>query len=159
MDDIIRYIDESITMETNIAELYLLFSETIPEDRLFWWKLNLEERNHASLLESEKLFYQVNAFPTELFSNNLEDIVRFNGSFILKIQQFKNKPTRENAFKIALEIENSGIELSYQLLSENKKLSKAIKLFNQLNKADKDHAKRIIDYMNKKFQTKNNSAD
>ena len=149
MDDIIRYIDESITMETNIAELYLLFSETIPEDRLFWWKLNLEERNHASLLESEKLFYQVNAFPTELFSNNLEDIAKFNGSFILKIQQFKNKPTRENAFKIALEIENSGIELSYQLLSENKKLSKAIKLFNQLNKADKDHAKRIIEYMNK----------
>ncbi len=151
-----KYFDEAIKMEINTAELYLLFSQTFPTDKLLWWTLNLEEINHASLLESEKLFYTVNAFPNELFSDDFDELVKLNDSFALKIEEFKKNLTRETAFTIALDIENSGIERNFQLLIENSTSNRAINLFKKLNRADKNHAKRIKDYMNGKavFKTK-----
>ncbi len=148
--DIIKYFDEAIKVEINASNMYALFSRKFPEDKLFWWSLSIEEMNHASLIESEKLFYEVNVFPEELFSTNLEELIKINDSFYLKMKEFKNNPTMETAFKIALEIENSAVELDYQKLAESTKSGRAVKLFKDLNRADKDHAKRIMDYMSKK---------
>ena len=142
-DDVLKYFAEAIKLELNVAELYLLFSQTFPEDRQFWWKLSWEENNHASLIESEKMFYKVNAFPDELFSVDIEELVKINDSFILIMEHFKSNPIKETAFKIALELENSAIELHYQMLAESTTNSRAINLFKELNGLDKDHAKRI----------------
>ena len=56
-DKIIKILDESIKLELNIADLYLVFHEKIPEDSKFWWQLLLEEKNHATLLKTGKEVY------------------------------------------------------------------------------------------------------
>ncbi len=139
--DIIRYFEESIKVENNLSELYLLFSQTYLEDREFWWTLSLEEKNHAALIESEKLFYKVHAFPDELFSLDLDELIKLNGTLNSKIEHFKINQTRENAFKTALELENSALEHHYQEIVESNSNDRAVQLFKQLNRADKDHAK------------------
>jgi rubrerythrin len=146
--NIIKYFDEAIKVELNASKIYAIFSQKFPEDKSFWWSLSLEEINHASLLESEKIFYEVNVSPDELFSVDLEELININDSLQKIILQFKDNISSENAFKIALEIENSAMELNYQKLAESAKSSRAINLFKELNRADKNHAKRILDYMN-----------
>ena len=146
--DIIKYFDEAIKVELNASKIYAIFSQKFPEDKSFWWSLSLEEINHASLIESEKLFYEVNVFPDELFSVDLEELIKLNDSLHIIMEQFKDNISLENAFKIALEIENSAMELNYQKLAESASSDRAVNLFQELNRADKDHAKRISDYMN-----------
>jgi len=146
--DIIKYFDEAIKVELNASKIYAIFSQKFPEDKSFWWSLSLEEINHASLIESEKLFYKVNVFPDELFSVDLEELIKLNDSLHIIMEQFKDNISLENAFKIALEIENSAMELNYQKLAESASSDRAVNLFQELNRADKDHAKRISDYMN-----------
>jgi ferritin len=146
--DIIKYFDEAIKVELNASKIYAIFSQKFPEDKSFWWSLSLEEINHASLIESEKLFYKVNVFPDELFSVDLEELIKLNDSLYIIMEQFKDNISLENAFKIALEIENSAMELNYQKLAESASSDRAVNLFQELNRADKDHAKRISDYMN-----------
>jgi hypothetical protein len=148
MGDITKYIDEAIKLELNVSKMYRLFSEECPEDYSFWLTLSMEEINHASLLRSEKMFYQVSAFPDELFSEDLDELIKINESFNLRVEQFMKNPSRESAYKISLELENSGIESHYQKLTEKESYSRGVKLFKELNRADKDHAKRITDYMN-----------
>jgi rubrerythrin len=147
MGDIIKYIDEAIKLELNVSKIYSIFSTTCPEDRSFWYTLSMEEINHASLLRSEKMFYTVNAFPDELFADDLEELIKINESFYHRVEQFMKSPSREEAFKISLELEKSGIEMHYKKLTENEGNSRAVKLFKDLNRADKDHMKRILDYM------------
>jgi hypothetical protein len=43
---------ESIDLELNIGDLYQLFSVKFPQDYDFWWKISIEEMNHAVLIES-----------------------------------------------------------------------------------------------------------
>ena len=135
--------------------MYFLFSQTLINDRQFWWELSIEEKNHSSLIESEKLFYKVNAFPEGLFDTDLEELVKINKTFSTKIELFKHNQTKENAFAIALEMENLAIEMNFQKLVENDSMDRAISLFKQLNRADKDHAKRILEYKSKTDYTKN----
>ena len=47
-----QLIQEAIQLELNIAKLYLLFHQLLPEDSTFWWKLVIEEENHAALLKT-----------------------------------------------------------------------------------------------------------
>jgi hypothetical protein len=39
-----QFIDEAIQLELNAAEIYLIFSEAIPEDANFWATLAWEEK-------------------------------------------------------------------------------------------------------------------
>ena len=45
-------INEAIQVELNVARLYLLFHELLPEDATFLWELVIEEENHAALLRT-----------------------------------------------------------------------------------------------------------
>ena len=53
MNEIIKlFLEESIALELNIGDLYQLFSAKFEQDFNFWWKLSIEEMNHAALIES-----------------------------------------------------------------------------------------------------------
>ena len=43
-------IDESIQLELNISELYMIFNQAHTEDADFWRKLAEEELNHAEIV-------------------------------------------------------------------------------------------------------------
>ncbi len=152
MDKLSRLIEESIELELNAAGLYALFHCSIPEDAGFWWKLHQEERNHASLLSAlNETFLPVDAYPESLLLPRLEKLKAVNARLNNLLEKFREyPPNREEAFRIALEIENSAGELHFQKFIEHEDETQVDKVFKNLIGNDKDHILRIKKYMKEK---------
>ena len=148
-NDITALAEESIKLELNVSEIYYLFHSYFADDANLWWKLALEEEDHAGLIRGGiEEFEPIGEFPHEILSDNLQDLKRTNKKLHSLLKQFKNiPPSRELAFNTALEIEASAGELHFQHFMDKETNSKIDELFQFLNKGDKDHAKRIRSYM------------
>jgi hypothetical protein len=96
-------LDESIKLELQVSDLYMLFYNSFPEDEGFWWKLALEEKNHASLIRSIRdIFQSVSGLPESMFSSSAQDIKAANLRIGALLETFSNaSPSREEAFRIA----------------------------------------------------------
>ncbi|MFC2093323.1 rubrerythrin family protein [Bacteroidota bacterium] len=147
--DLPLILDEFICLELKVAEIYNFFHETFPEDKYFWWELCQEERNHASLIKSTKdVFVPLGKFPSVFLSISLNDLRESNKELYNILDKYKKvRISREDAFKIALQLENLKAEKHYQRFMEKKTSSKLDGLFQTLNNGEKDHAKRLITYM------------
>lgn len=145
-----QLLDQTVSLELNIAELYHLFHDQQPEDADFWWKLSLEEKNHAAILRAGvKYFAPLGRFPKTLLVNSLSEIEGENKKIRDFIDSFyDNPPSRDAAFRVAVDLEMSGAEMHYQTFMSQHADSKAAEVFRRLNKEDKDHIDRIICYMN-----------
>ena len=148
-DNFISLIDESIELELNVADLYLLFYGLFPEDSDFWWKLASEEKNHAALIRSGKEFFEPRKqFPHNLLTNKLQELKDTNSGLKSMIKELRSVfPLRQEAFNIAFKIESSAAELHFQSFMDKEQSLKLDDIFKQLNKDDKDHAVRIAKYM------------
>ena len=51
-NDLIQLANEAMRLEYNVSKLYMIFRDAYPEDAEFWWKLVIEESNHAALIKS-----------------------------------------------------------------------------------------------------------
>ena len=149
-----RLIEEAIKLEFNMAEIYLSFHHRFPEDASFWWQVALEEKHHASLLRSgEQYFLDDGLFPGEIVGTALDTLVKLNSELKCILGQEKASPPlgRAFAFNLALKLEESAGEIHFQnVMQETEQPSEAIKLFQSLNDADKNHAERIRSYMRQK---------
>jgi hypothetical protein len=143
--------DESIKLEKNVAELYVTFQDTFPEDAGFWRELIIEERRHAALLESGKAhFAPASTFPVGLLSATLDELQDVNANLVKLFARYQEKsPSREEAFNIALKIEKSAGEIHFQKFMEKEADSHYVELFQRMNAYDKDHESRIRAYMEK----------
>lgn len=143
-----KIIDESIKLEQNVAALYTIFSVTFREDSDFWKDLVLEEENHASLIrEGRKSFLLRGEFPHELLAPKIEMLITTNNKLASLLKKYsKNPPSRETAFKVAFELENSAGEVHFQQAMEKSPDSQLMAIFQHLNRDDKDHARRIRTY-------------
>jgi len=148
-NDITALAEESINLELNVSEIYSLFHSCFADDANLWWKLVLEEKDHAALIRGGiEEFEPIGEFPHEILSNSLQDLKETNKKLRSLLKQFKNiPPSRELAFNTALEIEASAGELHFQNFMNKETNSKIDELFQFLNREDKDHAKRIRSYM------------
>ncbi len=150
-DDMKKLLEESVQLELNLGKLYRFFSKYFSEDNDFWWRLGIEENNHASLLKSGIIFLESGVFPENWSFVNMDTIIQSNKYLneLLKIYENKGLKRRE-AFQIALEIEQSAAESHYQevmISPEIQDSSGLINIFRTLNGADKNHIQRIQDYM------------
>ena len=147
-----QLIEESIKVELNVAKIYMFFCDTFSEDSDFWWKLGLEEKNHADLFEIGRGISVVKPeFPVELLAPSVEMLYEANDKLISMLKEYRKKlPSREKAFNIALDIEQLAGELHFQLAMEKPFTSTIMDIYHKLNKEDKDHADRILTYMSDK---------
>jgi hypothetical protein len=60
-----RMLEESVQLELNFGKLYSIFADLFSEDCGFWWRLGIEENNHASLLRSGIIFLESEVFPDD----------------------------------------------------------------------------------------------
>ena len=148
MDNLIeKLIDESIKVELNLSKLYSIFSKKFVEDETFWTNLSLEEKDHASLLLTAKTLSTVtNDFPFDILAENLDKVKSTNQMIEQYILISENLSNRDDACRIALKIELSSSELSYQQFMEKAPNNDLSKIFIKLNYFDKNHAKRICEY-------------
>lgn len=151
--DINEIIDESVKLELNVSRLYSIFYDFYLEDSDFWWELQMEEKNHASLLKSIKEFFvPYGKIPEGLLVKELETLKQSNLEIESIIQQvIDNTPTREECFDIALELEHSASETHYQMFMDTNTGDKFSEVIQTLNREDKDHALRIENYIKEKF--------
>ena len=147
-----QLVHEAIQLEFNVAKLYILFRDICSEDSEFWWRLVIEENNHAALLRSGiDFFMEAGLFPPDILPPVISDLQQANDKVISLLEQYdKNPPSREEAFNIALEIERSAGEIHFQRMMTKKGDSRIVELFQKLNEDDKDHIKRIQAYMKDK---------
>ena len=144
-------IDESAQLERNVGELYSVFSQTFQEDSVFWNELYEEEITHANLIEKvgalDFLTYKI--IPNML-SEKIDEIQNANKYISACIDECNsNPPSREEAFNIALELEDSACEIHYQEFMDNEIDDILTQTFQKLNADDKDHFCRINAYMTK----------
>jgi len=152
MQDVIQIVEESIDLELNVAALYFLFHFAFPEDAAFWWQLHGEERNHAALLSSvKKTFIPADAYPAHFLPPFLDKLKSANEELNSLIEKYKKKPPkREEAFLVALAVENSAGEKHFQEFAEKAPQSKIDEAFHNLISHDRDHIRRIREYMERK---------
>ena len=143
---LLNLINEAIKLELNMAKLYGIFSEYNDDDRIFWNRLEVEEKNHAALLRTAKDFISFNRFPRNLIPDNLDALVQSNQKIARAIDSFIANPGRERAFTLAIDLEKSAGELHFQHFMEKEEGDHIMRIFQQLNMDDKDHAERINNY-------------
>lgn len=143
------FLDESIRLELNISELYQLFSVKLPHDAEFWRIISMEEVNHAALIRTiNEQFLTEKILPHGTIAEHTELIRRHNVLIKNRIEEFREiVPSRETAFNLAFELETSVGEIHYQRLMTNRSESVVDKVFQMLNGEDKNHARRILNYM------------
>jgi len=144
-----RFLVESISLELNVGDLYQLFSAKFTQDTNFWWKLSLEEMNHAALIESiDDLFLSEDLLPSESLETQTEALLAMNIHIRNQIEKFKlSPPTRSAAFQVAYEIENSIGESHFEIFMTSQPNSEVVKIMQKLNGDDINHAKRMTKYM------------
>lgn len=150
-----KLLDEAINLELNVSNLYLLFFELFPKDSNFWWKLVIEEKNHASLIASIKTMSTLmDAFPKGLVPENIEQLRDSNKKVKAITEDFRKIPSRKGAFLIAMEVEQLAGEIHCQEFIKEDDAPEAFKVIQEINKFDIDHAERI-----KKYMIENNIED
>lgn len=147
-----RILDETIQIELNLADLYLSFGQAFAEDRDFWLRLATEEKNHAALLRSGKLeSADSDDFPAKALTTNLDALVKVRKEIKALIKEWKRKPpSRASAFETAIKFEESTGEIDFSCFMAQAGESLAAKLFARVNSEDRDHARRLRNYMREK---------
>lgn len=141
-------LDECIRLELLVSELYHYYSRIFEENRDFWWRLTIEEKNHASILKSGRLFLTMNKLPKEAVCGNMQLIKETCQKVECRLEGCKTGPlAREDAYGFAMQIESSAAELHFQDMLVNQTNSRVIKIFQGLGGDDKDHAQRIADML------------
>ncbi len=146
-----KHLDESIQLELNLAKLYTLFNDCFFEDEDFWWELAMEEQGHATLLQQEKNQPQHKEFfPENLLANDLQSLIDNNTKIAALIASYTcTPPSRAEAFQTAYSLEMAAGESHFQQFLDSPSNSFSANIFKQLNQEDRDHAARIIQYMQK----------
>ena len=143
-------LNEAINLELNIQDLYVFYSKTYSRDHTFWWKLQLEEGNHASLLKAMRKRLQETLIQdaSSILSEDYEELKKANDLIKTTLTKWKSKPASQSeAYQFALKIEQSAQELHLQNTIEQESELEIIKLFKKLTGADRDHAKRISELL------------
>lgn len=148
-EQLFQIVEESIKLELNVANLYKYFSSIFSEDADFWQKLCFEEEQHASLIKTGRdVLLSCDEFPGEILAPTLQQLIETNNKLLSLLKEFNNEPpTRETALKIAISLEESAGEIHFQKAMEMHPGSEYIRIFQNLNKDDKEHARRIREHM------------
>ena len=150
MNEIIKlFLKESIALELNIGDLYQLFSAKFRQDYNFWWKLSMEEINHAALIESiNDNFLSESIMPSFSIEKQGRELGEMNLFIKQQIEQFRSGIlTRADAFYLACSIENSIGESHFELFMTAESNSTVMKIMQKLNGDDINHGKRLAKYM------------
>ncbi len=151
--DFKELLETSIELEIIMSDLYSLFNDIFPEDSDFWWDLSFEEKNHASLLESMRTCLTKGLLPEEAIFRNIETMKEVKSHIRTLISKYKKStPSYEDAYYEAVKLESSASELHHHLMMTKDSDSDIIKIFQSLNDADENHAKKISDFITQKSQ-------
>ena len=139
-----KLLEESIRLELLVSDLYLYYHVIFEDHKDFWWAMTHEEKNHASILKSCRLFLDLNKLPERAVYENIEAIRNMRasvGDFLKKCRT--NEVSMKDAYAFALALEQEASEFHFQEMLTSLSTDKIINIFQRLGKDDVDHAGRI----------------
>jgi len=142
-------IEQAIQLETNVSNLYTIFSNAHAQHAKIWSELSQEEKGHAALIKNAAERCDIGEVLTEeVIAENLEKLERCNHHIQALIEQFQEAPPSPNdAFNIALDLEQSAGEIHYQKFMDTGGDSMLDKVFQKLDQEDKAHSAQLRTYM------------
>lgn len=126
-DNLYKVIDSCSQFELTVAQLYLTYSTTFPEEREKWMEFAEEELMHAEWLSIIKSYVEDETISLKLTNISIQSTDRATSFIQDKIQNARNGSVNlHSALLCALQIEGSIIEKSF------------LKMFNFSNKKAED---------------------
>ena len=151
MESIKLLLEESAQFEIDAYEIYSVFKSSVQKDADFWEQLANEELAHAGLLKKCLTLYSEDDEVTNIISVKEIGIIKKARKKIKQfMMEFQNDPLPHTACNMALEVENSIVENSYQKFMDSMPNNDLKQLFQLLNGKEKDHINRINDYFKSK---------
>lgn len=141
-----EYLEQAILLELNMAKLYAQFSNINNNDKEFWYKISLEESEHASLLQNVLNSIDLIEHNFDINQSELDELYETNNKLNDLIKIDYNTPRKE-LFKTALNLEKTLGEIHYHKLINSDVDDEIIKIFIKLNNDDNMHVKRIHEYI------------
>lgn len=137
-------IQEMVNIEKNAEDLYRLYQDRFAEDARFWDDIADEETTHGSLIRLAVDVLRPRELEKIFTYDDLQQLKELNASIRGYIENFdKNPPTKEEAYRFAIDLEKSGYEAFYQGRMTESSDSKQMEIFQKMNRDCKDHAERI----------------
>ncbi len=147
-DELSLLIEEAIKLELYVSKLYMVFYRKFPDDGKFWWKLAIEEQNHAALLKTVRQMNNTHIkIPADIVPAGLTELTDSIKMLMEAIEEFEVRPDRTRAFQFAFKVEHSAGELHYESFMKYASESRLNSVFRKLNGDDINHAGRIQQYM------------
>ena len=139
-------VDEAIRYEHSLAAIYHAFSTVFSEDADFWWDLSVSEKKHASLLEASRKLFD-DEFSRETVPADLDALRASNDSLESLLDGFEaDRPPREEAFRIALGLEDDDNELTLHRLLDISPADPAREVVDHIRNENSTHTQMILDY-------------
>ena len=139
-----RLYDTLISLERNIATLYLFYAELFPDDAPFWRRLHFEEENHALALEHDNCLKRYIADLAEIQNEELLVMARAIEARVGEVAQAyrRSVPSRAEAYLTALQLEQAAGEYHTNEACKGRRRGD-VPVFERLGEDDADHAVRI----------------
>jgi len=139
-------VDEAIRYEHNLAVLYQVFSTLFEDDAELWWDLSVSEEKHANLLESGRTLFDED-FARDTVQADLDALRTSNASLESLVERFQGeRPKRDEAFQIALDLEKDANEHTLHELLDISPSRRATELVEGIRAEDSRHERKIRDY-------------
>jgi rubrerythrin len=147
METIKLLLEEAALFEMDAYEIYSIFKTLIPKDAKFWEQIANEELGHAGLLKKCLPLSSSETEAAGIISVEDIEIIKDLRKYIKQLMiEFQKNPSPEVARSLALYVESSIVEKSYQKFMESMPTSNLKQIFQLLNGKDKDHIIRINNY-------------
>lgn len=151
MGNIKLLLEESAQFELDAYEIYSVFKLSTQKDADFWEQLANEELDHAGLLKKYISICSEENEAINIISAKDINIIKEARKMIKQLMtEFQTDPSSHAAYNIALQVENSIVETSYQKFMNTIEDIDIKQIFQILNGKEKDHIIRINDYFKSK---------
>ena len=144
-------LNEAVKNELRMSKLYSIFQKRFSEDAELWKQLAEEEKAHAQIILKLIPFLSLDDEILEKFTSISFSALKENNFKIQGIiNDFENglEKTRQDAFRIAIDLENHSFKENYRSFLNTETDSNVLQVFQTLNGEDKKHYNKIIDYTN-----------
>lgn len=143
-----HFINGCIAVEEAGASLYRIFMDIFPDERAFWEDLFRDEIQHSFWLSSGSHSEAIELLPSKKILPTMEHVTLTLKFIEGKVAQVKRNPiTFEAALRIALEIEESMVEIFTNEITANLLATDHKTLNDKLIAAEKIHITKIEDMM------------
>jgi len=146
-DPLEALLDEAIRHELTVSLLYFEFFQAFPDDADLWWTLSVEENGHAGLLEAGRQVFG-SEYGEEILPTRVEYLREANRMLEKLLEQMRDQPlSREDAFRIALEIETTTDGMIFENALQPAQDVDVSTISERIRRDDLRHAARIRAYM------------